>query len=79
MTDQTMFMARVSNRAGRKLYETAAYPTRDEATAMAFRACPKAKSCSTARAHWIEASQSWFAASDIQWANNPDWYANRYS
>lgn len=41
------YTARVSDREGRKLYESKPYPTREEAARDAFAARPKARTCST--------------------------------
>lgn len=63
-----MFIARISAKNGRKLYETREYRTRKEAAAVAFEQRPKAMSCSTTRAVWVENLQAWRSyGMDLRW------------
>jgi hypothetical protein len=66
-----MYIARVSSpKNGKALYQTAPYPTREEAAAVAYRARPRAKGCSTSRAYWDTKLVWWLDAhSDIRWHN----------
>ena len=57
------FRARVSDKEGRKLYESAAYSTRAAAIADAFKARPKAKVCTTCYGVGL----------DIQWHKREYW------
>ena len=50
MDNPYRFIARVSNRGGRKMHETEAYDTRDQAIAAAIAARPNARNVSTSRA-----------------------------
>jgi hypothetical protein len=47
---EQLFMARVSSKAGRALYVSTPYGTREAAAADAFQARPRARGCSTSRA-----------------------------
>lgn len=67
-----MYIARVSAINGRKLYDTQCFDTREGAARAAFKARPKAKSCSTARAVWVESLREWKSyGMDIQWHDKP--------
>ena len=59
-------MARVSDKQGRKLYETTAYDTREAAIADAFKARPNARTCSTSHAALI-GGEWWATGMDIRW------------
>ena len=63
MIEFKRYRARVSDKEGRKLYESAAYSTRAAAIADAFKARPKAKVCSTCYGVGL----------DIQWHKREDW------
>jgi hypothetical protein len=70
MTTEQRFIARVSAASGRKLYETAEYASRDEAALAAFHERPTARSCSTARAVFVDGRWQSFG-SDIRWHDRP--------
>ena len=48
------YIARVTRRDGRKVYETIPFATREEAASVAFAVRPSAKSCSTSRASLVD-------------------------
>jgi hypothetical protein len=70
-TNETRYIARLSAKNGRKIYEGDAYPTREEAVTAMWKAKPLARSCSTARAVWVENLQRWRTyGMDIRWHDN---------
>jgi hypothetical protein len=61
------YIARVSNRRGRALYEGAPQATRELAAVAVFRARPGARSCSTCQAHLGRST-----GMDIRWHRRDD-------
>ena len=62
------YIARLSAKNGRKRYETDAHPSREEAVAALWLAKPLARTCSTARAVWVENLKAWREyGMDIRW------------
>ncbi len=66
----TMFAARTSDKRGKKRHHAFA-SNRDEAAQIVFRLDPKAKTCSTARAHMQADGHLWDTGNDMQWHNRP--------
>jgi hypothetical protein len=65
---EQLFMARVSSKAGKVLYISAPYGTREAAAADALQARPKARGCSTSRAAFAPYSgRVEDLHSDIRW------------
>ena len=63
----TAFAAIITERNGRRLYESRIYPSRAEAAREAFNAKPRANHCSTSRAH-RQGDGSWhITGNDMQW------------
>jgi hypothetical protein len=63
-----LFIARVSSKAGRALYVSPAYGSREAATADAFQARPRARGCSTSRAGFsLYSGRVEDLHSDIRW------------
>jgi hypothetical protein len=67
-----MFMARVSDKAGRCLLEGEPRETREEAARFVFRARETAKSCSTAKAVRDPGTGNWRT-----WGMNMQWHKRR--
>jgi hypothetical protein len=63
MIEFKRYTARVSDKNGRKLYESPPFTTRAAAVDAAFRSRPKARLCSSC----------YGAGLDIQWHNRLDW------